>query len=105
IILARAKSDAVPDSMPSPMREVVITLNRVWAQSQAEFAASIPGARLITVADTTHYIHNQRPDVVIDAIRQVIAQATRRATTRAMQAQAACRFPSAVIRAVVYVVQ
>src|SRR5262249_29216721 len=74
IILERGKPNRVPDSLPDPLREVVITLNRVWHQSQAEFAASIPGARLITVPDTTHYIHNQRPDIVIDAIREVIAQ-------------------------------
>jgi len=77
IILARGEPEPLPDSLPSgPMREILITMNRIWAQAQAEFAASIPGGRLITVPKTTHYIHYQRPDVVIDAIRQVIAQAT-----------------------------
>jgi pimeloyl-ACP methyl ester carboxylesterase len=76
VILARGKPDSLPDPLPSgPVGEVLTTLNRVWPQAQLEFAASIPGARLITVPDTTHYVHNQRPDSVIDAIRQVIAQA------------------------------
>lgn len=76
IILVRSKPNPVPDGLSAPAKEVVTALNRVWPQAQAEFAASIPGARLISVPDTTHYIHTQRPDTVIDAIRQVIAQAT-----------------------------
>ena len=32
----------------------------------------IPGARLTTVPNTTHYVQTQRPDIVIDAIRDVI---------------------------------
>ena len=34
-------------------------------------AASVPGAEVITVPGTTHYVQNQRPDVVIEAIREV----------------------------------
>jgi len=82
IILTRSKPEPVPDSLPAgPVREVLTTLNSVWPQAQEEFAASIPGARLIPVPDTTHNVHNQRPDIVIDAIRQVVAEATSRAMT------------------------
>lgn len=43
-------------------------------KAQAEFAASIPGARLTRVPKTSHYIQLQRPDVVIDTIRSISAQ-------------------------------
>jgi pimeloyl-ACP methyl ester carboxylesterase len=49
-------------------------VNRISPQAEAVFAASVPGARLVTVPDTTHYIQIERPDVVIDTIRQVISQ-------------------------------
>ena len=41
-------------------------------EADHQFAASIPGARLTTVPNTTHYVQTQRPDIVIDAIRDVI---------------------------------
>ena len=37
----------------------------------SQWAAGVPGAEVITVPDTTHYVQNQRPDAVVDAIRQV----------------------------------
>ena len=37
------------------------------------WAADVPGATLITVPDTTHYIQNQRPDAVVAATQQAIA--------------------------------
>lgn len=43
-------------------------------KAQAEFAASIPNARLTRVPKTSHYIQLQRPHVVIDTIRSVSAQ-------------------------------
>jgi pimeloyl-ACP methyl ester carboxylesterase len=42
-------------------------------KAAAQFAASIPGARLSTVPNTTHYVQTQRPDIVIDAIRGVMS--------------------------------
>ena len=43
-------------------------------ESQAQWAAGVPGAEVITVDGTTHYVQTQRPDVVVDAIREVIAR-------------------------------
>ena len=48
---------------------------RLSEQAQADFVAGVPGAELITVPGTTHYVQTQRPDSVLDAIRQVIAAA------------------------------
>jgi pimeloyl-ACP methyl ester carboxylesterase len=43
----------------------------VQDQARAQFAASIPGATTSVVSDATHYIHVERPDAVIEAVRAV----------------------------------
>ena len=40
----------------------------IWQQMQREVAALVPGASYQVVADTTHDIHHDRPDVVADTI-------------------------------------
>ncbi|MFZ1019129.1 MAG: alpha/beta hydrolase [Candidatus Cybelea sp.] len=47
----------------------------LWAaqmQAQDHLAALFPGGRHIMVANSTHYIHVDQPQVVIDAIRDVV---------------------------------
>lgn len=47
----------------------------LWAslrKAHQLFADTIPGARLMTVPDTTHYIHVQKPDAVIAAIQSLL---------------------------------
>ena len=39
-----------------------------------QWAAGVTGAEVITVDGTTHYVHTQRPDAVVDAIRGAIAR-------------------------------
>ena len=43
-----------------------------WRTAHTEFARSIPGARLTIVPETDHFIHLERPDVVIDTIRSLV---------------------------------
>jgi pimeloyl-ACP methyl ester carboxylesterase len=43
----------------------------VQDQARAQFAASIPGATTQLVPDAHHYIHVERPDVVIKAVHAV----------------------------------
>ena len=62
----------VPDGSPITQAEVD-TIGAAQWDGQAVWAAGVPGAELITVPDTTHYIQNQRPDVVVAAVRQAIA--------------------------------
>jgi pimeloyl-ACP methyl ester carboxylesterase len=76
-ILVASTELEVPSPLPPGMSaDAANAVVRVFRQAQAEFAESIPGARLITVPDTTHYIQVLRPDVVSDAVRQIIAQVT-----------------------------
>jgi pimeloyl-ACP methyl ester carboxylesterase len=64
--------DPVPEGSPITQAEVDALGAAQW-NGQAAWAAVVPGAALITVPDTTHYIQNQRPDAVVAAIRQAIA--------------------------------
>ena len=67
---AFSDDDTVPEGAPFTQAEVDALNNAQW-EAQAQWAAGVPGAEVITVPDTTHYVQNQRPDAVVDAIRQV----------------------------------
>jgi pimeloyl-ACP methyl ester carboxylesterase len=77
IVLRRSETRMSDDPPPAdaglPPAEVD-KLGEAQRESQAQFAASVPGAELITVPGTTHYIQNQRPDAVVEAVRTVIAR-------------------------------
>jgi pimeloyl-ACP methyl ester carboxylesterase len=62
----------VPDGSPISQADFDALGAAQW-NGQAAWAAGVPGAAVITVPDTTHYIQNQRPDVVVAAVRQAIA--------------------------------
>ena len=50
----------------------------LWSAQQAaqdDLAASLPGATHVTRTDSGHYIHVEQPQVVVEAITQVVAQA------------------------------
>jgi hypothetical protein len=47
-------------------------LETAWASAQAELAALLPDTPHFTVADSSHYIQLQRPELVIAAIEQVV---------------------------------
>ncbi|MGI9031552.1 MAG: alpha/beta fold hydrolase [Ilumatobacteraceae bacterium] len=68
----RMNEDPIPDGVELTAADVE-ALNEAQRQGQAAFAASVPGAKQIRVPGTTHYVQTQRPDAVIEAIREVIA--------------------------------
>ena len=47
----------------------------IWQQMQREVAALVPGASYQVVADATHDIHGDRPDVVANTIIDIVAAA------------------------------
>jgi pimeloyl-ACP methyl ester carboxylesterase len=67
-------SDDPPATDSGLPQAEVDKLGEAQRDSQAQFAASVPGAQLITVPGTTHYIQNQRPDAVTEAVRAVIGR-------------------------------
>ncbi len=48
------------------------TLETVAQELQAELAALVPGARQVIATESGHYVHTQQPELVIDAIQQVV---------------------------------
>src|SRR5262245_13873343 len=48
-------------------------LEAVWQALQDELAALVPGARHVIATTSGHYIQLQQPELVIEAIRQVVA--------------------------------
>ena len=40
--------------------------------------SQVPGARHITDTDSSHYIHQEHPKLVIDSIREVVAAARKK---------------------------
>jgi pimeloyl-ACP methyl ester carboxylesterase len=64
VILLTAMKD---DTMPAAVR-------RVWAEKHDEWITKVPGGKHIKVENSGHFIQGEQPQVVIDAIRQVVAQ-------------------------------
>ena len=68
----RMSEDPIPDGVGGLTAAEVEAINETQREAQAAFPASVPGAEQITVPGTTHYVQTQRPDAVIEAIRDVI---------------------------------
>ena len=47
-------------------------LEAVWQELQDELAALVPGARHVIATKSGHYIQVEQPELVIEAIRQVV---------------------------------
>jgi pimeloyl-ACP methyl ester carboxylesterase len=54
-----------------PARQLLKDAAAVQDQARAQFAASMPGVTTTLVPDASHYIHVERPDAVIEAVRAV----------------------------------
>ena len=53
-------------------------LEQAWSELQADLAASIPGGRQIKAERSGHLIHLDQPELVADAVREVLREACRR---------------------------
>jgi pimeloyl-ACP methyl ester carboxylesterase len=74
VVLTRVRplfmaSDLPPDLPPGFSAEA---LERAWAAGQAELATLVPGARLVIATESGHNIHQEQPELVIEAIRDVV---------------------------------
>ena len=68
VILLTAMKD---DTMPAGVR-------KVWAEKHEEWIAKVPAGKHIKVEKSGHFIQAEQPQVVIDAIKQVVDQARRK---------------------------
>jgi pimeloyl-ACP methyl ester carboxylesterase len=64
VVLAHGRPD--PD-VPFPEEE-----ERLWQQLQRELAQLVPGGRLVIATESGHDIHHDQPELVLDAIRDVV---------------------------------
>jgi pimeloyl-ACP methyl ester carboxylesterase len=69
VVIVRGLSEAGPASP-----EMDKQLEEVWQRLQAELAESLPNARLVVAEESGHVVHFSQPDVVVDAIREVVEQ-------------------------------
>lgn len=72
IVLTRGIGDSPDDFPDSISSETVEQLNATWLELQAELLALSSNSTQIIVEDAGHYIHHDRPDVVINAIQQIL---------------------------------
>ena len=63
----------VADFTAAELAELEAT-NVVQWDGQVQWAASVPGAEVITIPETGHYVQVERPDAVVDAIHGAIAR-------------------------------
>ena len=49
-----------------------------WQDAMADLVSQVPGARFITDPHSGHYIHQERPKLVIDSVREVVAAARKK---------------------------
>jgi len=73
VVLAHGRSfeaDTPPGAMPPGFRWNV--LEQETRDLYTELAALVPGGRLVIAGESGHYIQLEQPDLVIEAIRQVV---------------------------------
>src|SRR3989441_3748262 len=68
VILLTAMKD---DTMPAAVR-------KVWAEKHEDWIAKVPGGKHVKVEKSGHFIQGEQPQVVIDAIKQVVDQVRRK---------------------------
>ena len=69
-VLSKGQRFALPSDLPPGLGDAV---ERAWQASQDWLAGLLPDTRHVVVADSSHYIQVERPQVVIDAVEQVVA--------------------------------
>ena len=70
VVLTRVRPLDLPPDLPADFSAEA--LERAWAAGQAELAALAPDARRVVATESGHGIQLDQPDLVIDAIRQVV---------------------------------
>jgi len=64
-------------NLPQPPGWPVEAIERIWLQMQEELAAMVPGGKLVVAEQSRHSIEISQPDLVVQAIRDVIAAGTK----------------------------
>jgi pimeloyl-ACP methyl ester carboxylesterase len=76
-LVVLTKTDRPPTG-DDPAAAYEAARGRIWLELQAELATRSPQSEHIVAPDSGHYIHNDEPALVIDAVRRVIAKSKKR---------------------------
>lgn len=71
VVLSASQQDPLPYPRPTGAVLDFDTAYAAHRNHQDDVAALVPGARHI-IAPTGHYVHSERPDLVIEAVRHVV---------------------------------
>ena len=71
VVLSRGQAMAMPADLPGGLTGE--GLERAWTEEQTRLAALLPDARHVIARESEHYIQLQQPELVIAAIREVVA--------------------------------
>ena len=69
-VLSRAKPVALPPKVPAGFSQTAF--EAAWRKGQDQLAALLPDARHVIATESDHYIQIEQPDLVVDAVRQVV---------------------------------
>jgi len=68
-VLSKGQPFALPSDLPTGLADAV---ERAWQGSQDRLASQRPDTRHVVVAESSHYIQVEQPQVVIDAVEQIV---------------------------------
>ncbi len=69
-VLSRGKPVALPPNVPANFSQDAF--ETAWRKGQDQLAALLTDAKHVIATDSDHYIQLEQPDLVIDAVRQVV---------------------------------
>lgn len=70
VVLSRGRPMAMPPDLPGGLTGA--GLERAWIVEQDRLATLVPGTRHVIARESEHYIQLQQPELVIEAVRQVV---------------------------------
>jgi pimeloyl-ACP methyl ester carboxylesterase len=65
-------------------------LYQSWQDAMADLVSQVPGAKLITETHSGHYIHQERPKLVINQIRKVVGAARKKSCALGVKNHGQC---------------
>jgi pimeloyl-ACP methyl ester carboxylesterase len=68
----------IADALPNITTEQVTRIEAVWLELQRELASRSPQGRLVIAQKSGHYVQVDEPELVVQAIREVVQAADRR---------------------------
>jgi len=71
VVLSRGLWFKTPPASPDPQADARLT---IWQELHRELATRSPQAELRVAAHSGHYIQNDEPPLVIEAVRRVVAR-------------------------------